>query len=82
MNLKLNFVLSLTLLALIIPTAYAQLPILVWSHTTYPSDTLDIAISKDGQYVAAVGKFWSDKWGAPSARSDSAVEPVEHRFGH
>jgi hypothetical protein len=63
LNLKLNFVLSLTLIALIVPTAYAQLPILVWSHTTYPSDTLDIAVSKDGQYVAAVGKFWSDKWG-------------------
>jgi len=63
LNLKLNFVLSLTLLALIVPAAYAQLPIVVWSHTTYPSDTLDIAVSKDGQYVAAVGKFWSDKWG-------------------
>jgi len=56
-------VLSLSLLALIVPTAHAQLPILVWSHTTYPSDTLDIAVSKDGQYVAAVGKFWSDKRG-------------------
>jgi len=63
LNLRLNFFLSLTLLGLIVPAAYAQLPILVWSHATYPSDTLDIAISKDGQYVAAVGKFWSDKWG-------------------
>jgi len=51
------------LLTLIVPAAYAQLPIVVWSHTTYPSDTLDIAVSKDGQYVAAVGKLWSDKVG-------------------
>ena len=62
MNLKLSFFLPLTLLALIVPTTYAQLPILVWSHTAYPSDTLDVAMSKDGQCVAAVGKFWSDKW--------------------
>ena len=56
LNLKLTFLISLALIALIVQTAWAQPPTLLWSDED--ANTVEIAVSKDGQYIAAAAKVW------------------------
>lgn len=76
----LRLLVSFTLIFFMISTVSAQPQTLIWSD---PVDTWDIALSKDGQYVASVAwvsgfevRFYSKSSGTPIWTKDLAVSPV------
>jgi hypothetical protein len=69
MKLILKFLISFALISVVVSPIYAQPPIIIWSD---PVDTADIALSKDGQYVASISfpfgpqiRFYSRSSGTP-----------------